>query len=319
MEKQTFNEFVTNSWNKIKKEIKNDKNIEEFDDSYFINSVSSIIQVVSNRPKELQKEFLDKYEIELKLNYLFLTESFMLFHTLDKKFGVNSRDSEYKNHDSKEVFQSLSLLLHQINNSIACHLSLLERGYNFQANIIFRNIIETGNLITAILLDGTFHKTYKELEFINDEEEQLKFWNKNLKPGKVNAIIKNNYTKYLETENEFDFIHKLKKDLYSKTSKYVHTSFITSVFNSYSSNDNTDNIDINVFGRIDTNLKSTLDSSNFYFKVFYFDILNLVTKAHNFTFNKENGEFSIVYTHLLIDQIFKNFYLDEVKSIKPTQ
>lgn len=306
--------WLVENWKKIRSNHSHFPNINSIEDEYFKSEVSSLRKSILERSNDLQKEFRSRFETESLLLELFLLENLYLFLILDSHFGVDpvnpSSDKINIDSNSFQVLRTVAILLHQLSNNQTAFYKLISGGFNFQANLIFRNTIETGSIITACLIDHNFHDNYKNLWLIESEEERNKQWYKFLRPKHIDTVIAKGYEKTKRSTDDWNTILEIRKSLYSDSSDFVHTDFLTSVNSSYSEKQDNEGVELNLLGRIDTNTKSTLDRTLMYLRLLVYDVKLFMITEHGLTFDKfgESG-LSVVFASKINDELFKSFYM----------
>lgn len=281
-----FENLLKEKWKKIQ-----DSNPERLSQTKKLNldsvsdSIEKILKLINERKIELNSEFSNDYEIEEKLFALIILEHTYVFNILDKYFGMRSNKKE-----SHSLLIS-TILMHQMNNSIIAFFKLLNDGFSFQANLIFRSVFEQGSTILAIMLDDKFLEDFKENSNILDSKQKVKHWHKNLSPKKIDSILLEGFEK---TEGFSDFKNlysEFKEYIYSDSSEFVHSQFLPSILSSYTSKKgDDDNLDMNIFGRIDSNIDRLLIRSLPYFTVFFSCIAHILILRYDFRFGKYDQE-----------------------------
>lgn len=280
---RTFEKLLKEKWKIIKETNKEtvDKFGGELNISSVNKSVNETIKYINSREKELNKEFREHYGFEEKMLGLIIFEHTYIFNILEKNFGICQQEKELK--ESTYPLKLASILLYQMNNNIIVYFKLIKDGFSFQANIIFRNIIEQGSTIFAILLDENFVKEFKAASEIIDDADKLKHWYSKLSPKKINTILNKSYQEIEGLVDFKDLFFEYKKYIYSDTSEFVHSQFLASLMSSYSSKkDDDDFVDFNMYGRIDSNIDRLLIRSLPYFIVFVDNLVKILIAKYDF-------------------------------------
>ena len=311
----SVDDIIVGKWKNIKADHADFPNIESLGDTYFKSELTHLRKSIRDRSSEMNTEFIERYEYEYKLVELFLLENLYLFITFEKHFGLNPKSFKISQKDSSsfQVLRTTTLLLHQLSNNLTGFLKLISDGLSFQANALFRSTIEVGSIITAILLDAKFHSEYKNHPLIENSDEKKKHWYKFLRPKEIDKVIEKGYEKAGRSGENWRTILSIRESLYSETSGYVHSQFLTSVSSSYSEEfEGDDSLDLNLLGRIDSNTKYTLDKFLVYLKLLFHDIKHFIVTHHDIKFNKfEEDGLSIVFTSKLNEVIFNALYREK--------
>lgn len=257
----------------------------KLDITSMINSVDDILKIINSRKRELNKEFTKDYEFQEKLIGLVILEHTSTFLLLDSHFGIDSKKGISK--DKNKSIKIATILLHQMNNNMVVFSKLLNDGFSFQANIIFRNIIEQGSTIFAILLSESFLNKYKENPGIQDEKERIQHWFKHLSPSKIDKVLSVSISEIENLKDLKDTMFEYKKIIYSESSEFVHSQLVASLMSSYSSKkDEGETVDANLFGRVDTNIDRVLIRFFSYMEMFFRSLIQILNKKHDFKFGE---------------------------------
>ena len=180
----------------------------------------------------------------------------------------------------------------------------------FQANLIFRSIIEQGSTIFAILLNNKFLVEFKRNVDIQAPDEKLKHWRNNLSPGKINSILEKGYSEIESLQIFKEPFFEFKKWLYQDSSEFVHSQFLPSLMSSYSSKKEDENfIDSNIVGRIDSNIERVCLRAIPYFNFFFDNFIKILIARYDYRFgdsNKDEGV-KLWLIHKLTDELGKEY------------
>lgn len=308
----SFDKLLDKHWESILQSNKNNDYIKNFKSSYFLTQIRKMRRGIISHGEKLNNEFKIQYELEYKIFELFLLENLFLLFVLDNSFGLHAERFNKLDKES-EQFKSLrttSLLLHQVNNNLIVFLKLLNEGYNFQANLIFRNVIEQGSIITAVLFDSEFHKEIIHNSNIEDKKTKLKHWREKLTQRKIDEVLKQGYLSIGKSEEYCQLIFEIKETFYGEVSDYIHSDYGVSISNTYTSKQRGDEIvDRNLFGSIDSNIGYTFSQSLSYLKILFFDIKQIIIKKHKISFSDFEGGYSIAAISTLKDKLFEEYLI----------
>lgn len=309
-----FEELIEAIIEKIKLENNNIAEIKNIDTKSILKQLEEFRKIVDSEKRIVNKEFEKEYKYEYKIAELFLIQTCFLFYAFDTNFGPMAKSKlkiKTTNPELNQALKTISILLHQVNNNLNVFIQLLKDGYNFQANLIFRNLIEQTSIILAIILDLDFHIKYIDNALIENQKEKVTHWYKNISPKKIDNIIKKGYLEFEKLADQND-IFEIKEILYSDTSEYVHSNFHATTKSSFTSKKDGDNLlNQNVFGRVDSNIEIVFINTLTYLQLFIRDFSFILKTKHNISIrNLNNGnEFiflNFLTKHILI-KLIKNY------------
>ncbi len=114
-------------------------------------------------------------------------------------------------------------------------------------------------------------------EFVKTADNKGKeFWVQNLKSHQLNSRLSEIETSFGFDDDLLKFMSSLRKSTYSFYSNIVHHSYYALMMGAYSSSENTDELEFNVFGKVSNSSKSTVEvlgESYWYFLVSFFALL----------------------------------------------
>lgn len=279
---KAFEKLLKEKWKIIKET--NKETLDKFELELSISSVNKdindTIKYINSKEKELKKEFRDSYGFEEKILGLIILEHTYIFSNLEKNFGIYQEENKLNKSDNP--LKLAFVLFHQMNNSIVVYFKLIKDGFSFQANLIFRNIIEQGTTIFAILLDENFAKEFKANSEIINNADKIKHWSNKLSPKKINTILKKSYQDIEGLTSTQESFFDYKEHIYSSTSEFVHSQFLASFMSTYSSKKDDDYVDLNLYGRIDSNVDRLLFLSLPYFMSFVGYLITILIAKYDF-------------------------------------
>lgn len=165
-------------------------------------------------------------------------------------YGIMSISIEPKVEDKNFKIKALySSIFVTIANSITAVIYLAEKGLDYQANVINRQLFELCMLLLNVMIDENKEKILTDTEMT---EENMKIWRKYFSPKELNDTIEN-YEKADLTD--------WRKRQYSFYSNYSHNDFLSFLFFSFSSPKNEkDRIFNNVWGGYISRVNTILEN-----------------------------------------------------------
>ena len=283
----------------------------DFSEDYskdYLESIKEIKDSLDNRKSELNQEFANDFYFEKCQLELIILQELQMFLILDKDFGLKfSENSKRKFNPNLFIVTNL---MHQMNNNLVSFYKLLSDGFSYQANLIFRNIIEQGSTIFAILLDDKFLKEFKKNGNIEDSKERLKHWRNHLNATKINIILKKGYSDIESLRIYKNIFFDFNQWLYQDSSEFVHSQFLPSLLSSYSSKKRDDeHLDSNLFGRIDSNVERVCLRAIPYFNIFFDNFIKILAARFDYKFgDSDKGEgIKLWLVHKLTDELGKEY------------
>jgi len=304
-----FDDFLKRKLNEIVSENKTVfGDFSEKDNQDYLESIKKVKNSIDKRKSELNTEFNTDYYFEKHLLELVILQQLQMLLILEKDFGFK-REEKSKRKSNPTLFIVTSLM-HQMNNNLVSFYKLLSDGFSFQANLIFRNIIEQGLTIFAILLDDKFLEEYKRNGDIKEPDKKLKHWRENLSPAKINIILKKGYSEIDSLKIFKKPFFELKKWIYQDSSEFVHSQLLSSVLSSYSSKKGDDeHLDYNLMGRIDSNIERVCFRAIPYFNIFFDNFIKILIDRFDYRFgNSDKGEVVKLWlVHKLTNELGKEY------------
>jgi hypothetical protein len=303
-EEFSFDDFFKKKLNEIvskNKSIFTELSEDEFQD--YLDSINKVQILIDKRKSELNVEFISDFYFEKCLLELVILEQLHILTLLEKDFGIKyGEESKRKSYPSLFVVTNL---MYQMNNNLVAFYKLLSDGFSFQANIIFRNIIEQGSTIFAVLLDDKFMEEFKNNGAIKDPKERLKHWYNNLTSKKIDRILQREYSKIESLKPFKDTFFEFKQELYQDSSEFTHSQYLPSVMSSHSSKKGEDIIDSNIFGRIDSNIERVCYRAIPYFTIFLDHFNKILINRYDYRFNGSNmfEKKKLVLVHKLVHEL----------------
>ena len=149
--------------------------------------------------------------------------------------------------DIKEEFKQYSTvyytLLTNISNNCLAIVQLLENGFEFQSQVIVRNLIELVYTLLVVIINKTKCKQYFDSAKLENEYE---VWNKSFRMSKLNEEL---YMFEKQDDSEYaEMMKNARKRIYSEYSSYAHNDFICCFVGCHSSQEKSDIINYNLWG-----------------------------------------------------------------------
>jgi hypothetical protein len=191
-------------------------------------------------------DIMDNPEIwqETNEDILNIAELYNLYYGI-MSFSIEPK-VEDKNFKIKALYASIFVT---IANSITAVIYLAERGLDYQANVINRQLFEICMLLLNIMIDENKEKILTDTEMTKGN---MKIWRKYFSPKELNDTIEN-YEKADLTD--------WRKRQYSFYSNYSHNDFLSFLFFSFSCPKNKkDKIFNNVWGGYISRVNTILEN-----------------------------------------------------------
>lgn len=209
---------------------------------------------------------------------------------------------EDKNFKIKALYSSIFVT---IANSITSVIYLAEKGLDYQANVINRQLFEICMLLLNVMIDENKEKILTETEMT---ESNMKIWRKYFSPKELNNTIEN-----YEKVNLTDW----RKRQYSFYSNYSHNDFFSFLFFSFSSPRNEkDKLFNNVWGgyisRINTILENMIGFLWYTSKLFMKLLVDKTIHISKETLLTEKQLWEVaVYTFALLDVYYLDYFMNK--------
>lgn len=219
-------------------------------------------------------------------------------------YGIMSISIEPKVEDKNFKIKALySSIFVTIANSITAVIYLAEKGLDYQANVINRQLFELCMLLLNVMIDENKEKILTDTEMT---EENMKIWRKYFSPKELNDTIEN-YEKADLTD--------WRKRQYSFYSNYSHNDFLSFLFFSFSSPKNEkDRIFNNVWGgyisRVNTILENMISFLWYTSKAFMKLLIdeNIHVSKETLGTEKEFWNFA-GYMFVLLDTYYFDYFM----------
>ncbi len=226
-------------------------------------------------------------------------------------FSADSMKEKYKK-DNTVYFS----LLTNMSNDILGIINLIDNGFEFQAKILIRNLME---LMYTLLV--TMINEEKRIEYFESADlgNSYAVWQKNFKMSKLNEEL----AKYEETVFDKELQQEMKeqrRNMYQYYSSYVHNDFLSMVMGCHSidKKDNPDDSEFyyNLWGMYNNESKEILETVNkliwihlMYFryiisKSVYYNRSNYISKENISLWN--SGFLIIFMIEKMLKRIYKN-------------
>ncbi len=216
-------------------------------------------------------------------------------------FSIASK-VEDKNFKIKALYSSIFVT---IANSITSVIYLAEKGLDYQANVINRQLFEICMLLLNVMIDENKEKILTETEM---NESNMKIWRKYFSPKELNNTIEN-----YEKVNLTDW----RKRQYSFYSNYSHNDFFSFLFFSFSCPRNEkDKLFNNVLGgyisRINTILENMIGFLWYTSKLFMKLLVDKTIHISKETLLTEKELWEVaVYTFALLDVYYLDYFMNK--------
>jgi hypothetical protein len=133
----------------------------------------------------------------------------------------------------------------QVSNTLSCILSLVKDGFDYQASILVRNLIDISYTLLTLIIDEESRGKFLDAARKSDERT---VWHKYFRFERMEKIIWK-YISSLGDESEVLFLKNMGSEIYHWLSSFVHNDFISIFLYSYSEfEDENDEITINLRG-----------------------------------------------------------------------
>lgn len=160
------------------------------------------------------------------------------------------------------------MLSHLANYGLSVQL-LIEKGLDAQARSQLRLLIELSWLILSL----TYKKDLWSSYVTAGEENESKFWSKNLKSYQLNKILNDLEKNAGLDEDTLIILQSTRKESYATYSNVVHHSFKSVMLGSIAFSESDENLNFGLFGEVNSASKATINQLNFvllYFTISFF-------------------------------------------------
>lgn len=220
--------------------------------------------MISYKLKTTFKELFDKFPDSFNITEGFVDEVFDFFDKINTNKYKLDEDSELEEviilyicewafrsagslSNSASTIQNIVIgFFVQISNTLTCILRLAKDGYDYQATILIRNLIDISYTLLTLMVDEECRTNFLEAARTNNEKT---IWYKYFRFEKMEKTIWK-YISSIGDENEIDFIKGKGSEIYHWLSSFVHNDFKNIFLYSYSeSKDENEVIKINLQGQ----------------------------------------------------------------------
>ena len=133
----------------------------------------------------------------------------------------------------------------QVSNTLSCILSLVKDGFDYQASILVRNLIDISYTLLTLIIDEESREKFLDAARNSDEKT---VWHKYFRFERMEKIIWK-YISSIGDESKVLFLKNMGSAIYHWLSSFVHNDFINIFFYSYSEfEDENDEITVNLRG-----------------------------------------------------------------------
>lgn len=249
--------------------------------------LKKIQDFLDEKKVSLNAEFEKDYDFEIKILDLIVLEYTTIYINITEEFGIFNDKDKFENKNYSLLISSL--IMHQMSNNLIVLRNLLKDGFNFQAKIILRNIVEQGLTIFCILLDENFLKLYKENAELIKADEKYYHWKKNLRPALIDSILKERFKNSDFLKNQVEFFFELKDKLYSELSGVSHTQFSDSILSSLTKKESDkDFYNISFAGKIDSKIDDTLLITFLFFGTYFRIFIDVLKVSNDINFGRND-------------------------------
>lgn len=194
-------------------------------------------------------------------------------------FSMEDIANEEYRHDIVVYFS----LLTNISNDILSVIDLVENGFEFQANILIRNLFELVYTFLVVLINKE-----KRIKYFDSArlENEYAIWNQNFRMSKLNDEL----LKYEKTIFDKEFAEELKvkrTKTYQEYSSYSHNDCIRCYLGCHSPNrihysDEEPILRYNLWGVYNYDAKKILSSLNYLMWMSFMYFRDIITKSEYF-------------------------------------
>lgn len=126
----------------------------------------------------------------------------------------------------------------QISNTLTCILRLVKDGFDYQATILVRNLIEISYTLLTLIIEAESRNSFLEAARNSDEKT---IWYKYFRFERMEKIIWK-YISSIGNEDEVIFLKNMGSEIYHWLSSFVHNDFLSILLYSYSDVNSDDEI-----------------------------------------------------------------------------
>ena len=231
-------------------------------------------QVMNQQPKIIKYYKKDK---EIAQWYAF---SIGLF-ACSINFQEEKAEQEYR--EDRIVYFSL---LTNISNDILAIVKLVDNGFEFQANLIIRNLIELLYTLLVALINKEKRKEYFNSGMLQNE---YSVWNKNFRMNKMSEELAKYESKIFD-EKIREELKVMRKQTYQYYSSYIHNDYAFCVLSCYSPKQENSkeepSLEYNLWGKYNYAGKKILKELNINLWMIMLYFKHIISKKEYF--NKEN-------------------------------
>lgn len=231
-------------------------------------------QMMNQHPKTIKHYKKDK---EIAQWYAF---SIGLF-ACSINFQEEKAEQEYR--EDRIVYFSL---LTNISNDILAIVKLVDNGFEFQANLIIRNLIELLYTLLVALINKEKRKEYFNSGMLQNE---YSVWNKNFRMNKMSEELAKYESKIFD-EKIREELKVMRKQTYQYYSSYIHNDYAFCVLSCYSPKQENSKeepfLEYNLWGKYNYAGKKILKELNINLWMIMLYFKHIISKKEYF--NKEN-------------------------------
>ncbi|MGE4339343.1 MAG: hypothetical protein AB7E55_25730 [Pigmentiphaga sp.] len=178
------------------------------------------------------------------------------------------------------------MLSHLANYGLSVQY-LIEKGLDAQARTQLRLLIELSWLILSLIYKKDLWSSYVTA----GEENESKFWSKNLKSYQLNKILNDLEKNAGLDEDTLIILQSTRKESYATYSNVVHHSFTSVMLGSIAFSESDENLNFGLFGEVNSASKATINQLNFVLWYFIISFFSIMEKVHGFHPKTPNKDF----------------------------
>jgi hypothetical protein len=240
-----------------------------FNYAEFVNDISKVEKILGI---DAESDFYLENEVAIILLEVFIVQwgyfSQASFNNIQEQI-----DGIQKSNETDKFVLIFSNYAIQISNGLLSILSLISKGFNFQAGVLTRNLYEQVCMLLVMGLDRQKADEYLATLF-EDEKKVSEVWWKYFRMSEMRKVL-DQEEKEMSDGNSLNFLQKWKEDQYKHYSEYAHASFRSISYNSstlYSRTSNEDQFESNLWGnhvyKVDGAIDSLLEVSMYLDMIF---------------------------------------------------
>lgn len=217
--------------------------------------------------------------------------------------------------DSKRLNFLLTAMFSNYSNTLIKLLDSVKDGYDYQASLLIRPLIELSFLIVSLLIDNDKLYLYFSLEENYDKE----LWENNFSFSSLNSLL-SEYEKEFTNNSDKEFIKDLRtwrKNIYKFYSGHTHNAGLPTTVFAYSHPENDEDfMHLNMFGKYVTRIEYLLRDIEMVLYYTMFLVFSNLEKKYYPKPDHSNQTWSIlasIYFTLEV-LIYKNAYNEEPES-----